>query len=72
MPRPRKGVRPVEKSISLPQDLCVRVDLLLWSELEERVPHGAWATYVQGLIERDMKAREQFAARKLMEGQANG
>ena len=59
MPKPRKAIRPVEKSISLPQDLCAKVDLLLYSEVEERVPHGSWAKYVQDLIEADLAQRAQ-------------
>ncbi len=69
MPRPAKVDRPVEKSISLPESLCVQVDLILWSELEQRVPHGAWAKYVKRLVEEDLQklAFVQEAARKLME-----
>lgn len=50
MARPRKAIRPVEKSISLPQDLCDRIDLLLWSELEGKVPHGAFSRFVEQCI----------------------
>lgn len=57
MPRPKRIDRPVEKSISLPESLCARVDLAFWSELEWRVPHGAWGKYVQGLIEKDLELR---------------
>lgn len=71
MPRPRKAVRPVEKSISLPEDLVVKVDLLLWSDLEGKVPMGAWAKYVEGLVAADLQRREalQKAARTMMEVQ---
>lgn len=74
MPRPAKVDRPVEKSISLPETLVVQVDLILWSELEQRVPHGAWAKYVARLIEEDLQklAHLQESARKLMEGDGNG
>ncbi len=69
MPRPRKAIRPVEKSISLPEDLCTRVDLILWSDLEEKVPHGAWASYIQGLIEDDLarRANGQVSVRTLLQ-----
>ena len=59
MPRPRKADRPVEKTINLPVSLCTRVDLLLWSDLEEKVPHGGWSRYVQALIERDLQERQE-------------
>lgn len=69
MPRPKKVNRPVEKSISLPETLCAQVDLMLWSELEERVPHGAWARYVRGLLEQDQlrRAQGQHAVRNLLQ-----
>lgn len=54
MPRPRKAIRPVEKNISLPQDLVLKVDLLLYSELEGKVPFGAWQRYVERLIREDL------------------
>lgn len=57
MPKPRRAIRPVEKTISLPQDLVVKVDLLLFSDLEGKVPHGAWAGYIKGLIEADLEKR---------------
>lgn len=50
MPKPRKIDRPVEKSINLPQSLCAQVDLLLYSELEGRVPFAAWKTLVETLL----------------------
>lgn len=59
MARPRKTDRPVEKNISLPQSLVARVELELFSELEGRVPFGAWQKYVVRLIESDMVAAEQ-------------
>lgn len=59
MPRPRFVVRPIEKNISLPEDLVAKVDLVLYSDLEGKVPFGAWKLYVQGLIERDLRARAE-------------
>lgn len=47
----RKNVdKPVEKNLSLPTSIVARVDLLLYSELEGRVPHGAWAKLVTRLL----------------------
>ena len=54
MGRPQLAVRPVEKTISLPEDLCGTVDLMLFSEVEGRVPHGAWARYITQLIRTDI------------------
>lgn len=59
MPRPKLAIRPVEKNINLPQTICTKVDLILFSEIEGRVPHGAWSRYVCNLIEADLKARAE-------------
>lgn len=59
MARPRKTDRPQEKNISLPQSLVARVELELFSELEGRVPFGAWQKYIVRLIEADMATAEQ-------------
>jgi hypothetical protein len=52
MGRNRKTIRPIEKNISLPETLVAEVDLLLYSELEGRVPYGAWKGLVQALLEK--------------------
>lgn len=64
MARPRKAVRPVEKTICLPEDVVVQVDLLLYSDLEGRVPYGGWQRYVEGLIRNDLAARQGVAHAK--------
>lgn len=58
MGRPAKLDRPVEKSISIPGSIHTRLELLLFSELEGRVPHGAWSKLVEGLL-RDYLERVQ-------------
>lgn len=50
MPRPRKAIRPLNKKISIPEDIATRVDLQLFSELEGKVPHAAWSELVTGLL----------------------
>ena len=57
MGRPRKAIRPVEKNISLPEDIVARVELELYSELEGKVPFGAWQRYLEGLIREDLARR---------------
>ena len=57
MARPRKLDRPTEKNISLPASLVAHVELELFSELEGRVPHGAWAKYIERLIRQDLASR---------------
>ena len=58
MARPKKTDRPVEKNISLPQSVVVRVELELFSELEGKVPFGAWQRYIVRLVEADLSKRE--------------
>lgn len=57
MGRPRKSIRPVEKRISIDEDLVVRVELELYSDFEARVPFGAWARYINRLIREDLEKR---------------
>lgn len=61
MARPPRAIRPIEKSISLPETIVAQVELMLYSDLEEKVPHGAWARYIHGLIEADLKKRARAA-----------
>ena len=50
MPKPARINRPYEKKINLPTDLVARVDLHLYSDLEARVPFGAWSKLVERLL----------------------
>lgn len=50
MPRPARIIRPREKRINLPEDLCAQVDIMLYSELEGKVPFAAWSKLVEGLL----------------------
>lgn len=63
MPRPRFVTRPIEKNISIPEDIVGQVDLLLYSDVEGKIPHGAWKTYIVGLIQADLKARAEAGKR---------
>lgn len=58
MGRPKNTIRSIEKNISIPENVVIQVDLKLFSELESRVPHGAWSRYITGLIQADMEARK--------------
>lgn len=57
MPRPRLVDRPVEKTISIPSSITTKVDLLLHSELEGRVPHGKWSELVGQLLRDWLKGK---------------
>jgi len=57
MARPKLIIRPREKTISLPEPIVEAVDEILFSELESKVPHGAWSRYIMGLINADLHKR---------------
>lgn len=59
--RPRKVVRPVQKNLAIPQDIVTKIDLLLWSDLELRVPHGAWQSLIVRLLTEFLKGQERMA-----------
>lgn len=59
MPRgqPRKTVRPVKKTIHLPEDIVALVDLELFSEAEGKVPFNAWGKLLSELLLRWLNER---------------
>ena len=59
MGRPKNTIPCIEKNISIPAPLAARVDLVLFSELEGRVPHGAWSRYVSQLILSDLIKKKE-------------
>lgn len=62
MPKPKRAIRPVEKTVSLPEDLVARVDLTLFSEVEGKVPHGAWARFVEARLREYFEKQARAAA----------
>ena len=60
MPKPARIDRPVMKNLSLPSSIVVPVEFELYSELEGRVPHGAWAGLMTQLLQ-DWLAKRQGA-----------
>lgn len=51
MARPRKTTRSIEKNICFDEPLVNRVDLVLYSPLEGKVPFGAWKKFLQSAVE---------------------
>ena len=45
MSRRPNVIRPSLLHVSLPEDIRAKIDLLLWSELEGRVPKGAYQRF---------------------------
>lgn len=63
MPRP-KAVNPkLEKKLHLDAELVAKAELQLFSDLEGRVPYGAWSGYIEQLMRQHFEAakrRESF------------
>jgi len=59
--------RPVRIKGWIPASLEARIDMLLWSDLEQRMPHRAWSDLVEGLLRSWLK--EQGTASQLTRSQ---
>lgn len=44
--RPPNVMRPVQLTTNIPEDLRAKLDLHLFSQLEGRVPHGAYSRFL--------------------------
>lgn len=58
MPRPKRVDRPVRRHIQIPESVIAEVEILLFSELEGRVPHGAWSGLVDRLLRDWLKGQK--------------
>lgn len=61
MGRPKKAIETVSKKIRLPIDLVAKMELLFFSEVEQRVPYSAVSRYIESLIRKDFELRERIA-----------
>jgi hypothetical protein len=50
MARPKSPFPKLEKSVSLPETLCLRVDALYRDPIMDRVQHGAWSALIEALL----------------------
>lgn len=55
MAKPRNTIRPVRKSIHLPEDVVAQIDLQLFSALEGKVPFAAWSELLEGLLREHLR-----------------
>lgn len=64
MPRPRLVDRPVLTRIYLPESIAARIDLMLFSDLEGRVPYAARTRFFIEAAEEKLKGmtRKESAA----------
>ena len=51
MPRLPSVIRPTHLHLKLPETTRARMDLILFSELEERVPQGMYSELINTLLE---------------------
>lgn len=51
MPAPLKLIRPVPLTLKLPEDIRTKLDLYLWSDLEQRIPKGAYQNFFVARIQ---------------------
>jgi len=50
MPAPRNAIPSVRQEAWLPQDVYTKASLYLYSEVEGRVPKGAWKRFFTSLV----------------------
>ncbi len=55
MPKPRRTIRPTYLNLAIPEDVRALLDLHLYSELEGRVPHGAYSAFICDLIRKELR-----------------
>lgn len=61
MPRPLKVDRPHRLDLHIPESLFQRLRAHLYSELEARVPHGSYSTFITELVQRELTRIEGSA-----------
>lgn len=54
MARPKSVEPMMTKELALPQSLVVRVNELLYSKLEGKIPYGAWQRFAIHAFEREL------------------
>lgn len=57
MPRPKHVDPRISKNLCIPKSIVTHVDLLLWSDIEGRVPHGEWSELVSRLLADWLKSK---------------
>ena len=50
MARTKKPERTIQKNIAIPEDICARMELELYSPLEGRIPFGAQQELIVSLL----------------------
>jgi hypothetical protein len=64
--------RPIKLTTTIRESLRVRLDLYLYSEVESRVPKGAYQQFLEGLIREFFDSRSMDLAPFGLEGSVKG
>lgn len=67
MPRPPNILRPIRLHTCFPEDLRAQMDLHLFSEVEGRVPHGAYQQFLIGLVKEFFDGKAATAESVILE-----
>lgn len=62
MPRPKSANPKIPKHIPIDPELCAKTELILFSDVEGRVPYGAWTNLVEHLLRKHFQHLERKEA----------
>lgn len=58
--RPPNVMRPIQLTTNIPEDLRAKLDLHLFSQVEGRVPHGAYSRFLAERIREFFEPKNQW------------
>jgi hypothetical protein len=70
MPRPANIIRPVKLTTTFPEDVMTRLELHLFSDVEGRVPHGAYQQFLCDRIREFFDSRAYDTGHGVVRGTA--
>jgi hypothetical protein len=62
MARQKNVIPTIEKKLQIAADLCARMELELYSDVEEKIPYGAQSEFINNLIREHYKRIDAVAA----------
>lgn len=62
MARQKNIIPTIEKKLQIAADLCARMELELYSDVEEKIPYGAQSEFINNLIREHYKRIDAVAA----------
>lgn len=68
MPRHPNILRPIKLTTTIPEDLRAQLDLYLFSEVEGRIPQGAYQTFLCDRIREFLTWRRLDTGRGIVQG----